>query len=62
MSETTMAGPVQVGLPPEQPEPVEGCDVCGALARAREVARLDGDMSKVSGLNVEMRTHQAAGR
>ncbi|WP_155059929.1 hypothetical protein [Streptomyces blattellae] len=62
MSETTMTGPVRVGLPPQDPDPVDGCDVCGALARAPEAARLDGDLSKVSDINVEMRSHQAAGR
>ncbi|MFD5078040.1 hypothetical protein [Streptomyces sp. NPDC058371] len=61
MSETTMAGPVQLGLPPLEPVPVEGCDVCGALARQREAERRTGNLSEVSDLNVEIRSHQAAG-
>ncbi|AZQ39646.1 hypothetical protein EJ357_44610 [Streptomyces cyaneochromogenes] len=62
MNKTTMAEPVHVGLPEAEPVPVDGCDVCGALAREREQARRDGDLSKVTDLNVEMRTHQAAER
>ena len=62
MSETTMAEPVHVGLPTAAPAPVAGCDVCSALVRERTAARRDGDMSKVSDLNVEMRSHQRAGR
>ena len=57
-----MSESVQLGLPESEPVPVEGCDVCGALARERETARRDGDLSKVSDLNVEMRNHQAAGQ
>jgi hypothetical protein len=58
----TMSEPVHLGLPEADPAPVEGCDVCAVLARDREEARRDGDLSKVSDLNVEMRSHQAAGQ
>ena len=61
-SETTASGPYTLGLPEPEPEPVKGCDVCGALSTARAAARRDGDLSKVSDINVEMRSHQAAGR
>lgn len=61
MSETIMTGPVQVGLPPMEPEPVDGCDACEALARERETARRDGDLSKVTDANVTMRAHQQRG-
>ncbi|WP_030807546.1 hypothetical protein [Streptomyces sp. NRRL S-337] len=40
-----------------EPVPVDGCDVCGALAREREAARIAGDGSKVSDCNVEIRRH-----
>lgn len=40
-----------------EPLPVPGCDVCGALARARAAARAAGDMSNVSDMNVEIRRH-----
>jgi hypothetical protein len=59
---TTMSGPVDLPLPAREPVPADGCDVCRALAQERRAARRDGDMSKVSDLNVEMRNHQAAGR
>ncbi|MFF0790210.1 hypothetical protein [Streptomyces spiralis] len=39
------------------PDPVAGCDVCGALAAEREEARQQGDLSKVSDVNVEIRKH-----
>lgn len=39
------------------PEPVDGCDVCDALARQRIVAQGAGDYSKVSDCNVEIRKH-----
>lgn len=40
-----------------EPAPVDGCDVCGALARERKAARFAGDGSKVSDCNVEIRRH-----
>ncbi|MFF7889393.1 hypothetical protein ACH40F_52685 [Streptomyces sp. NPDC020794] len=59
---TTMSEPVQLGLPEAEPVPVDECDVCSVLARNRKLARREGDLSKVSDLNVEMRSHQAAKR
>lgn len=59
---TTMSDPYLLGLPEPEPRPVEGCDVCGALARERASGRRAGDFSKVSDLNVEMRGHHEAGR
>jgi hypothetical protein len=44
------------------PEPVPGCDVCGALAIERSEARRRGDLSKVSDVNVEIRKHPHAKR
>ncbi|MDQ0931435.1 hypothetical protein [Streptomyces turgidiscabies] len=58
ITKTTASGPMYLGLPEPEPEPMEGCDVCGALSRERAAARLDGDLSKVSDVNVEMRAHQ----
>ncbi|MFJ8191100.1 hypothetical protein ACIQ8D_15205 [Streptomyces sp. NPDC096094] len=55
--QTTMAEPVDLGLPLDEPQPRAGCDVCGALAEQRAAARASGDHSKVSDLNVEMRNH-----
>lgn len=40
-----------------EPVPVDGCDVCGALANERDGARDRGDMSKVSDVNIELRAH-----
>ncbi|MEU9500209.1 hypothetical protein [Streptomyces sp. NPDC048196] len=52
------AGPaVELGVPVRDPEPVDGCDVCGALARQRVAAYAVGDRSKVSDCNVEIRRH-----
>ncbi|MCK7628191.1 hypothetical protein MUU72_34775 [Streptomyces sp. RS10V-4] len=44
-------------FPAPEPEPVAGCDVCGALARQRACARAAGDLSKVVDCNVELRSH-----
>lgn len=55
---TTMSDPVDLPLPPEWPEPASRCGVCAALARQREGAAADGDHSKVSDCNVEMRRHR----
>lgn len=54
---TTMPAPVHVVDPPVSPEPVTGCDVCGALAREREEAAGVGNWSTVADCNVELRRH-----
>ncbi|MFF9016314.1 hypothetical protein ACF09C_25510 [Streptomyces sp. NPDC014870] len=54
---TTMAGPVQVPLPPEQPGAVPGCRECLGLAVKRANAWSKGDYSKVSDANVSLRAH-----
>ncbi|MEU4268678.1 hypothetical protein [Streptomyces sp. NPDC026092] len=54
---TTMAGPVQVSLPLEQPEAVSGCRECLGLAVKRANAWSMGDYSKVSDVNVALRAH-----
>lgn len=61
ITKTTESGPVHLGLPDPEPVPVDDCDVCAVLARDREIARRDGDLSKVTDLNIEMRTHQGRG-
>jgi hypothetical protein len=57
MEWTTMSGPVELGLPLRPPRPVEGCDVCAALAKQRAAARERGDLSAVSDCNVEIGAH-----
>ncbi|MFJ9376817.1 hypothetical protein [Streptomyces sp. NPDC101455] len=57
-----MDAPPVLGLPLDEPTPSPGCGVCTALARQRADAHAVGDYSKVSDLNVELRSHQAAGR
>jgi hypothetical protein len=48
--------PVQLPLPDLlEPVPVDGCDVCAALARQRAEARTRHDLSCVSDANVELR-------
>lgn len=54
--------PLDLPLPEPWPEPHPGCGVCRTLARDREVAHADGDYSKVSDCNVEIRAHQAPHR
>ncbi|MFF9506317.1 hypothetical protein ACF1BU_02775 [Streptomyces sp. NPDC014724] len=44
-------------MTPDAPSPVKGCDVCGALARQREVAWQARDMSRVTDCSVELRRH-----
>ncbi len=56
-----MARPVCLPLPPDAPEPAEGCDICGALAKQRAEARTRGDFSAVSDCNVEMAAHPHRG-
>ncbi|UQA94353.1 hypothetical protein [Streptomyces halobius] len=65
MTEPTrfLTAPVELPLRRDlEPVPVDGCDVCGALAREREAAWLAGDGSKVSDCNVEIRKHPHAKR
>ncbi|TSB25291.1 hypothetical protein FNJ62_13185 [Streptomyces benahoarensis] len=40
-----------------EPQGEHGCDVCRALAGRREEARRQGDLSRVSDCNVEIRQH-----
>jgi hypothetical protein len=57
--------PLFVELPPwfgADPGPEPGCDVCGALAGERRRARAEGDLSRVSDVNVEIRRHPHAKR
>lgn len=61
ITRTTESGPYLLGLPEPEPEPVDGCNGCGALSRARGTARRDGDLSKVTDANVTMRAHQQRG-
>jgi hypothetical protein len=59
---TTMSSaPVLTG-PRLEPVPVDGCDVCAALADQRAEWRKVGDFSKVSDCNVEMAQHPHKGR
>ncbi|MER7927045.1 hypothetical protein ABTY96_28465 [Streptomyces sp. NPDC096057] len=59
---TTMDAPPALGLPLDEPMPSAGCGVCAALVRQRTDAQAAGDYSKVSDVNVELRSHQAADR
>ncbi|GES30343.1 hypothetical protein San01_28300 [Streptomyces angustmyceticus] len=52
-----MARPVCLPLPPDAPEPAEGCDVCAALVKQRAEARASGDCSAASDRNVEPAAH-----
>nr|WP_240982309.1 hypothetical protein [Streptomyces sp. S3(2020)] len=54
---TDMDPPVTLGLPLDQPEPPDDCDVCSALVRQRTEAAEAQDLSRVSDLNVEIRNH-----
>ncbi len=54
---TTMDPPLDLGLPPEEPEPPADCTACATLARQRTEARKAGDMSRVSDCNVRIRRH-----
>ncbi|WEB45766.1 hypothetical protein MOV08_17725 [Streptomyces yunnanensis] len=44
-------------FPLPEPKPVAGCDVCAALAKQREAARVSGDLTTVIDSNIEMRRH-----
>ncbi|WP_236244353.1 hypothetical protein [Streptomyces sp. CC210A] len=46
-----------VPLPALEPVPVDGCDVCGALARQREEARSAGRCGEVDDCNRELAGH-----
>nr|WP_018539248.1 hypothetical protein [Streptomyces sp. SID8354] len=54
-----MCRPVHLGEAASRPdpEPVAGCDVCGALARQRAGAYTIGDRSRATDCNVEIRRH-----
>ncbi|WP_055712631.1 hypothetical protein [Streptomyces torulosus] len=58
--QTTAEQPITLGLPLDDPQPPEDCGVCAALVKQRAEARGRGDMSKVSDLNVEIRSHHAS--
>lgn len=60
--QTTQAPPVHLLDPTRPPEPVPGCDVCGALNRQRIQATAKGDHSRVSDCTVEMRRHSHGSR
>lgn len=55
---TYPGAPVELPLRLEPgPVPTAGCDVCLALEAQRREARTQGDFSRVSDLNVEIRYH-----
>jgi hypothetical protein len=60
--QTTAEQPITLGLPLDDPQPPEDCGVCAALVKQRAEARGQGDLSKVSDLNVEIRNHHQARR
>ncbi|MFI9206170.1 hypothetical protein [Streptomyces sp. NPDC053048] len=51
------AEPAPVTKPALEPVPVDGCDVCAALAKSREGARANGDHGYVAMVNEELTTH-----
>lgn len=55
--QTLQEPPVTLGLPLDDPAPPGDCGVCAALARQRTEARTEGDLSRVSDYNVEIRNH-----
>jgi hypothetical protein len=60
---TNPSPPVELPLRTDgDPPPVPGCDVCEALERERSEARGKGDGSKVSDLNIEIRSQPHRGR
>ncbi|MFI2373056.1 hypothetical protein [Streptomyces sp. NPDC018833] len=58
---TTMAGPVHLSAPIQEPDPVGGCRECLGIAVTRANARSVGDHSKASDANVVLRTHLREG-
>ncbi|MBO8188767.1 hypothetical protein [Streptomyces spirodelae] len=61
MSEPTRHGTIPIELPhlfdEVEPDPVEGCAGCAALAQVREWARATGDRTTITDANVLMRRH-----
>lgn len=55
--ETAMSPPVHLELPPEEPQPASGCDVCQALVAERAEAIRQGDHSRATDCAVEIREH-----
>ncbi|MEU6082919.1 hypothetical protein [Streptomyces sp. NPDC047108] len=58
---TTAPVELPLGLEPD-PTPTAGCGVCLALDGQRTEARMRGDFSRVSDLNIEIRNHVHGGR
>lgn len=56
-AKTATMRPFYLPLPPNDPEPTEGCDVCAALVKQRAEARASGDFSAASDRNVELAAH-----
>ena len=52
-----MDGPVYLGVPVPEPDPVPGCAKCARLAIDRERWRRAGDLTRVSDCNVWLRRH-----
>ncbi|WP_245608020.1 hypothetical protein [Streptomyces hokutonensis] len=52
-----MDPPPVLGLPLAEPMPPADCGVCAALARQRTEATRDGDLSRATDCNVEIRNH-----
>ncbi|SHM84200.1 hypothetical protein SAMN05216268_11586 [Streptomyces yunnanensis] len=50
---------VPLALPASQPNPVEDCAACGALAVQRKAAAEQGDLSAVTDANVRLRNHRS---
>ncbi|WSU56038.1 hypothetical protein OG254_24220 [Streptomyces sp. NBC_01092] len=59
---TAQEPPITLGLPLDWPDPPADCEVCDALARQRDHAAKDGDHSRVTDYNVEIRNHHAPAR
>ncbi|MEU4097768.1 hypothetical protein [Streptomyces sp. NPDC026673] len=60
MTEPTRYSAEPVVLPlhlEPDPAPTTGCGVCLALDTERTAARMRGDLSRVSDMNVEIRNH-----
>ncbi len=57
LCETTMGAPVHVALPPQEPDPVPGCEICADVATQRAEAKTHGDGSRLTDCNIEIRLH-----